>query len=1525
MKSKSRLKRRRMGSLILALCMLLTMLPAPVSAAVTDTNDWEIFDADDQYNLPETQEVVLQRMLQNNYIAGVWGTTIKEIIKQQQGSDRLDIGPYILYQDLTKDSPLIMKDSLSAAYNEAAGKLISAINGFNTINRDDLNDTKNFLNNQGNRIAQIDTEGPAFARYQMQTHRTGDEEFGNFYGAAGAITIQLFYDFKVEGLPEKFITPDFEVGDTEADLKDAGITFALGGSSDSYTVRAENPNDFANTIQKSYTYEKSTSTSTEVSNSYSQEWSEETTVGVEIGIPVVSLAGLSVNVEQKVGYSYGLNKTYSSAQSDTYSQSITDTIEVPLPPHTGIDIDVTTVDSTTSIPYTGAARVTYKTMVVYAAGVSEYEDGTGNRKNRNGSFSFGDGAYSAIQDLDRRIVNAMGPDSDRDGLDLRSTGNGLMANSAFSFVADRLRSGQPYSPYAGVFNYTSKGTTIIPKKVVPLYPAARFVPDTESITLYEQQSQRLDGIKVSAFNEYDVPYYGFNARLDGEWTVVDEDGDLNTEYAEIATDRNRNPIVKALKPTGDTEIYLRYAPDPAKVDLDDDCFIEEIALTVKGVDISSVTLEGSFEEFVLDDDDNTTDVSGLDVTAEDINGEPFTPSDIQWYAEEDDGITVDEDTGAIEFDKAGTYQIYAVVNDVKSNRVSLTVLPPRYLAEITVEDSIPVLLWNDDSNNTFDLSTLTVSGQDQYGDSYSLDSDEYDWALGKEGYASVEDNILTGLIVGTDTLTLSYPTEARDAEGEPLGVISAPPLVVTIKALPYINELYYDSGAPIAREGAAYDLSQIPLRARDQYGELIELPDDIVWNLADNNQTTASIEHGQLTVPQGTVPEASVADVILEAYSPTADKTASNVIVKVRQKPVLKRLTATMTNNLNLRVDENAVLIHYFSVAGYDQYGEGFTAEPVWNTSNPTAIELDGGILHALVEDSQSLIFATCDNSRGETITSNKISLRVSAPRRISSISVSNAPQSVALNAALSLDTLTVSAFDQYGQEFTPDELAAYPSSIRWTLENDGTASAINENILSFGNQAGKVTLICACVNSDSGTSLVEKRIEIRVGSYVSAITPASANMPSAGGANLITLTGENLEDGLRISAFDGMGSVVPGITAVTTGTAAQQKATLNFPANTDTQDPQTYTVKLSYNDGAVYEAAPVATVTVAKKGSGTVGTGGGGGGGGGLGPSPTLIDSKGGTARNDDAKVVFPEDAVDATIKVTISERGSSGLTFPQGYRLVSSLFDFSKDKSGKFQKDVTVTLPFDKSKADQEKDELAVFGRDGSNWNILDNIEVNWSAGTVSGTTDNLTRFAVLAKSKAVDEPEEPGDTEKPEVPPVALIDISGHWAEEAIRGLVASGAINGYSDGSFKPDNTVTRAEFAQILVKAMGIPAADNGKIFADTVNHWGRESIATAYAAGIINGYGDNRFGPNDLVTREQIAAMVVRAAKLTGPSGQLSFADNEAISDWAKEPVAIAVANGLITGYGDQTFRPGNNATRAEAAVIISRALAVGK
>ena len=140
------------------------------------------------------------------------------------------------------------------------------------------------------------------------------------------------------------------------------------------------------------------------------------------------------------------------------------------------------------------------------------------------------------------------------------------------------------------------------------------------------------------------------------------------------------------------------------------------------------------------------------------------------------------------------------------------------------------------------------------------------------------------------------------------------------------------------------------------------------------------------------------------------------------------------------------------------------------------------------------------------------------------------------------------------------------------------------------------------------------------------------------------------------------------------------------------------------------------------------------------------------------------------------------------------------------------------------------------------------------------------------------------------------------------------------AFKPDNNITRAEFVAILVKAFQLEPNGN-KIFADTKGHWAQKVISTAAHYGIVSGYGDNRFGPDDYITREQMAVMIVKAAKITPAIAELSFADSNSISAWAQESLATAVKNGIINGYLDNTVRPQNNATRAEAVTVIINAL----
>lgn len=170
--------------------------------------------------------------------------------------------------------------------------------------------------------------------------------------------------------------------------------------------------------------------------------------------------------------------------------------------------------------------------------------------------------------------------------------------------------------------------------------------------------------------------------------------------------------------------------------------------------------------------------------------------------------------------------------------------------------------------------------------------------------------------------------------------------------------------------------------------------------------------------------------------------------------------------------------------------------------------------------------------------------------------------------------------------------------------------------------------------------------------------------------------------------------------------------------------------------------------------------------------------------------------------------------------------------------------------------------------------------------------------------------------------LTDIEGHWAEGDIKKLVELRVIRGYRDGSFRPENSITRAEFVTMLVKALDIKFQE-GKRFHDTSNHWGKDYIAAATARGFVGGYKDTTFGPDDFVTREQMAIMVVKAMELEGglEVKEKEFADKEKISFWAKDYIMIAISYGIVTEYEDNSFNPQGEAKRGEAANMIMKIL----
>ncbi|GEM_PF-3145113 len=175
----------------------------------------------------------------------------------------------------------------------------------------------------------------------------------------------------------------------------------------------------------------------------------------------------------------------------------------------------------------------------------------------------------------------------------------------------------------------------------------------------------------------------------------------------------------------------------------------------------------------------------------------------------------------------------------------------------------------------------------------------------------------------------------------------------------------------------------------------------------------------------------------------------------------------------------------------------------------------------------------------------------------------------------------------------------------------------------------------------------------------------------------------------------------------------------------------------------------------------------------------------------------------------------------------------------------------------------------------------------------------------------------------------DMKGHWAMETVEDMNRKGIINGLPNGTFGPSNAMTRAQFAALALRVSGLPAVEPVlPTFSDVVpGAWYYGAVEAGLRAGFVSP-GDS-FSPDTGVTREDAAVMLVKALgfgpdaaalKVTQISGLLDFSDASAISERAL--VAIAVREGIITGYDNGTLLPGKVLNRAEAAVIISRGLA---
>jgi len=347
-------------------------------------------------------------------------------------------------------------------------------------------------------------------------------------------------------------------------------------------------------------------------------------------------------------------------------------------------------------------------------------------------------------------------------------------------------------------------------------------------------------------------------------------------------------------------------------------------------------------------------------------------------------------------------------------------------------------------------------------------------------------------------------------------------------------------------------------------------------------------------------------------------------------------------------------------------------------------------------------------------------------------------------------------------------------------------------------------------------------------------------------------------------------------------GTGAFSFALTGLTPNT------TYEVKaLAHNTAGWGEGTVIAFTTLTSGGST------GGGGGGGVTPSKPEVDKY---EPDKDAKDV----ALDALVRVTFKQDIKAG--------------DLTK-----------VTIKDDKNK-EVTGVKATVSGKAltiaHDKFSYETKYTVNVPKGTVKRADNNQENDAISWSFTTLKEPVPP----KPEC---VFTDMSAqHWAANVIKELCQKGIIGGYPDGTFKPGNDITRAEFTKIIVKALGLaeenPAAPTFKDVAP--GDWYFGVVEAAAKAGLVKGYEKGEFRPNAKITRQEIAAILVRAlgkqdAAAASANAKTAFKDDQSIASWARGSVVVAVQEGLIKGYPDGTFGPKKNATRAETCAMVSRFL----
>ena len=245
-------------------------------------------------------------------------------------------------------------------------------------------------------------------------------------------------------------------------------------------------------------------------------------------------------------------------------------------------------------------------------------------------------------------------------------------------------------------------------------------------------------------------------------------------------------------------------------------------------------------------------------------------------------------------------------------------------------------------------------------------------------------------------------------------------------------------------------------------------------------------------------------------------------------------------------------------------------------------------------------------------------------------------------------------------------------------------------------------------------------------------------------------------------------------------------------------------------------------------------------------------------------------------------------------------------RSKINQFNKKVELQLHYQASPLEEEKLGLYYYNEEKQSWEYIKQGKQDKQNKYFTVSLEQLGSYGIFHYAKD-------------------YVDLDQTYTEAryAIEVLTAKHMIKGVDDSHYAPNQSVTRAEFATLLVNAMDFSLKQYQGVFQDVQGTaWYAPYVQTAYEAGLIQGQGEGKYNPQGKITREEMAVMIARAYEYKGKEATLAtdgFTDEGEISSWAKEVARKMKAEGLIKGVGNNNFAPKKDTLRSDAAVMMYR------